>query len=401
MGQALIPKTATSQFETGLYTEAFAAVLAEHSAPAPISVPVQVRHPVRARQRSSSDDWRQIAALGWLLLLSTGAASWYAIVDPVWSTPITIPSLVTSSPHIRLTSMPDSRFIQGGMPITGAVRAGAGADELVLATIDPILLKPAEMGVETAALSTPATLAPAQTTHSPARDLVALAIEPSLSAPPSSYQLPNDIIGVRADDDLEKPVAIRNGEVKGPIRNPFVDLYPQEPQRGWPNISTASFARTGKAQSEDPQSDSSSADVPDAKGDARSHAGSQESHPGGGAPGGSSEGKKDSKSDKAAHDSDGPASAGPKGRGDAGSGGSATAGGKGPKAGKDKPSAGKSAPGGPQDNHNSNRGGPSPGKADQNSKSDTDKKDKDKGKDKDKDKDKAGKDKGDKAKGTH
>jgi hypothetical protein len=392
MGQALIPKTATSQIETGLYTEAFAAVLAEHGAPAPISAPIEVRRTVGGRQRSSSDGWRHIAALAWLLLLSTGAASWYAIVDPVWSTLIAIPSPVITSLQIRPTSPLNSRLVEGGTPLTSAVRVGAGADELVLETIDPILPQPAEMGVETAALSTPATVAPSQT-HRPARDLVVLAVEPSLSAPPSIHELPNDIIGVLADDDLEKPVTVRNGEIKGPIRNPFGDLYPEEPQRGWPNISTASFARTGKTQSENPQSDNSSADLPDTKGDARSHAGSQDI---GGAPSGGSPGKKDSKSDKASHDSDGPADAGPKGGGKAGPGGGATAEGKGLKAGKDKPSA----PGGPQDDHNSNRGGPSPGKADQdkNSKSDVDKKDKDKGKGKDKDK--GGKDKGDKAKGA-
>jgi hypothetical protein len=396
MGQALIPKTATSQIETGLYTEAFAAVLAEHGAPAPISAPIEVRRTVGGRQRSSSDGWRHIAALAWLLLLSTGAASWYAIVDPVWSTLITIPSPVITSLQIRPTSPLNSRLVEGGTPLTSAVRVGAGADELVLETIDPILPQPAEMGVETAALSTPATVAPSQTTHRPAHDLVVLAVEPSLSAPPSIHELPNDIIGVLADDDLEKPVTVRNGEIKGPIRNPFGDLYPEEPQRGWPNISTASFAR--KTQSEDLQSDDSSADLPNTKGDAGSHAGAQDPHSDG-APSGGSQGKKDSKSDKAAHDSDGPASAGPKGGGDAGPGGGATAGGKDPKAGKDKPSAGKSASGGPQDNHNSNRGGPSPGKADQdkNSKSDVDKK----GKGKDKDRDKGGKDKGDKAKGLH
>jgi hypothetical protein len=364
-------------------------------------MPVKAGHTIRGRQRPSSDDAQhlptlQAAALGWLLLLSSGTAAWYAIVDPVWRTPVIISSPVTTSLQIRPTSPPNSRFFQGGTALTSAVPAGASADELVLATIDPILRHPAEMGVETAALSTPATVAPSQTTHKPARDPVVSAVEASPSASPSARQLPTDIIGVRPGDDLERPITVRNGETKGPIRNRFVELYPEEPQRGWPNISTASFAR--KTQSEDLQSDDSSADLPNTKGDAGSHAGAQDPHSDG-APSGGSQGKKDSKSDKAAHDSDGPASAGPKGGGDAGPGGGATAGGKGPKAGKDKPSAGKSASGGPQDNHNSNRGGPSPGKADQdkNSKSDVDKK----GKGKDKDRDKGGKDKGDKAKGLH
>ena len=208
--------------------------------------------------------------------------------------------------------------------------------------IDPIFPKPTEIKVETAALLTPATVLPSPTTDRPARDLVvSAAVEPTLSAPPSTH--PNDTIGARPGDELENPHTVRNGEVKEALGNPFDDLYPEKPQRALSKISTASREGTR----------SSGADVPDAKGDTRdatSHTGLQDPKPAGGAPSGSSQGKKESKSDNGGHGSNGPAS-----------------GGKGPKAGKDKPSAGKSAPAGLQDNHRSNGGKPSPRKADQNS----------------------------------
>ena len=91
-------RTAASQIGTGRYTEGFAAILAEH-APGPMLAPVEVCRPARVRRELPSDDARHLpalkaAALGWLLLLSTGAASWYAIVDPIWSIPITLPSQV-------------------------------------------------------------------------------------------------------------------------------------------------------------------------------------------------------------------------------------------------------------------------------------------------------------------
>jgi hypothetical protein len=376
MGPPFIPKTVTSEIETGLYTEGFAAILSEREALAPISAPVEARRTMHGHRGPSSDDVRHLpalkaAALGWLLLLGSGAASWYAIVSPMQRTPTIVTSLATTSLHIRPTSMPNSRLIQGENPLTGAVQAVAAADEFVLAMIDPIFPKPTEIKVETAALLTPATVLPSPTTDRPARDLVvSAAVEPTLSAPPSTH--PNDTIGARPGDELENPHTVRNGEVKEALGNPFDDLYPEKPQRALSKISTASREGTR----------SSGADVPDAKGDTRdatSHTGLQDPKPAGGARSGSSQSKKESKSDNGGHGSNGPAS-----------------GGKGPKAGKDKPSAGKSAPAGLQDNHRSNGGKPSPRKADQNQKSDADKKNKDKP---GKDKDKPGKDKDDNAKG--
>jgi hypothetical protein len=253
-----------------------------------------------------------------------------------------------------------------------AVRVAAAADDWVFAIIDPILPIPSEMDVETAAASTAATIPPPQTTHRPAPDSIASFVETTPNAPTSSHRLPKDTIGVRPGDDPERPITSRNGEAKGSTGNSFIDLYPEKPQGGWPNITTASRARTGASQS-DAQPGSSSADGPDAKGNAVSHAGLQDPHPGGGAPSESNQGKKDSKSDKA------------------GPGGSATAGGTGHHASKDTSSAGKSAPAGHQDNPKSDRSGPSAEKADQKSKNDADKKDKDK----------SGKDKDGKGKGPH
>jgi hypothetical protein len=371
MGPPLTSKSATSQNTTDLYTEQFSAILAEHRVPAPISVLVKTGSTIRGRQKLLSDDARHLpalraAALGCLLLFSTGTASWYAIVDPIWSTPITIPTPVTTSLHVRPTSPPNSRLIQGGMPLTSAARAVPGADEWVFATVDPILPGTFEVDVEIASLSTPS-----QTMHRPTPDLIASFVETAPNAPTSGLRLPKDPINVRSGNDPEKPVTIRNGEVKGAVGSPsFVGLYPERPQSSWPNISTASRAGTGTSQSEDPQLDSSSADFSDAKGNARSHAGPRGPHSDS-APSSDSQGKKDSKSDKTSHDSDAPAGAEPKGGGQEGPGGGATAEGKSPKAGKDKPSA----LGDPQDNHNSNRSGPSPGKADRdkNSKSNADK----------------------------
>ena len=346
MWAPLLPKAPTSEIETGLYTEAFAAVLAEHGRPAPMSAPVEARRTVRVRRGLGSDDARHLPALragglGWLLLFSIGAALWYSIVDPVWSIPRTIPSPIAIAPLIR-HSAPRFWAIESETLLIEADQAAAAADERVFA-IDPTLPRPSEIAVETAALSTQATVPPSQTTHRPAPDLIASFVETTPNPPTSSHRSPKDTISVRPGDDLEKPVTGRNGEAKGAIGNPFVDLYPEQPQSVGPSITTASGVGPGASQSENPQPDSS-ADAPDAEGNATSHTGPQE--------------------------------------------------GKGPKAGKDKPSAakekpsaGKSVPAGPQDNHNSSGGKPSPGKPDQNRKSDADKKDK------------PGKDKGDKAKG--
>jgi len=370
MGPPATPKTVVPQIDSSLYTAQFAAVLAEYSATAPIWVPAKRGLTERGRQRTSSNDWRHVTALGWLLLISIGAASWYAIVDPVWRTREIIPGPVTTSPPILPTSMPSLWLLESETLLVNGVRVAAAAHDWVLAmtdhpifpeaaemSVDPaeVSVDPAEMSVDTAALSTPATLPPPQTT------------QPAATAPPSTDQSPRDTIGVRPGDELEKPITVRNGELKGELGNPLFDLYPEQPQSALPNVSTASRAGTETTPSENPQAGSSGADVLDAKGDAGdagSHAGSQDPHPGDGI----SQGKEKSET-----------KAGPGGSAPAGDSGQHN---KGPKAGNDTPSAGKSAPGRSQDNHTSNGSGPSKGKADpnKNSKSDADKKDqKDKG----------------------
>src|SRR4051812_46506119 len=102
MGPQLTSPTATSRPDTGPYTEQFAAVLAEHSAPAPM--PIEAARSVPARLSLSADDARHLpalkaAALGWFLLLGSGAASWYAIVGPMQRTSAIIPSFAATSPR--------------------------------------------------------------------------------------------------------------------------------------------------------------------------------------------------------------------------------------------------------------------------------------------------------------
>ena len=119
MGPPFIPKTATSEIETGLYTEGFAAILSEREAPAPISAPVEARRTMHGHRGPSSDDVRHLpalkaAALGWLLLLGSGAASWYAIVSPMQRTP-TIPLQA----WLRLHSI----FVRPACQIRGSSKA--------------------------------------------------------------------------------------------------------------------------------------------------------------------------------------------------------------------------------------------------------------------------------------
>jgi hypothetical protein len=344
-------KTTASKAESGLYSKAFAAILAE-PAPAPIPAPVEANRTVHARQKPISEGWGHIAALGWLTMLSVSAASWYAVVDPVWTTLITIPS--TTTPHIRPARMA-SLPIEGATLLLDVVRATAAGDERALEAIDTFAQRPSEMGVNTAVDSTAATVS----THRPAPELIASPVKSAQNDFDIQPPIAKDAIGTRPGDDLGKAVTGRNGEAKGAMENPFVDLYAEEPQSG-PTITTASRAETAASQLGDSPS-SSSPPGP---------------HPVDAAPSGKGQGKKETKGEKP------------------GPGKSTAAEGRGPKAGKDKPSIGKSAPAGPKDNHNLSGGKPSPEKADQKEKGDADKKDKDKP-----GKDKPGKDKSDKAKG--
>jgi hypothetical protein len=345
MGPPRASQIDTPEIETGFYTEQFAAVLAEHSALAPILMPVGSGRSMRARRGLLSDDARHLpalkaAALGWLLLLGGGAATWYAIVSPMQRTPMIVRDLAATSANTRAINTPYSWLIESGSLLVGAVRAALAADEWVVETEKPIFPEPAEMDVETAAVSTPNAVPPSQMTHSQATDFVASDVEPSV--PPSTPQLPKDVIGSRLGDAQQRPHTVPDSGGKGAFGNPFVDLYSERPQRALGDISTASRVSDAGGGSQ-PDVKQSKKNAKSDKGVAKSHTAPQDSHPHD-ARSDSSPGKKDGKSGKSGPGSDGPANAGPKAGGHADPGGRASAG----------LSADKSASGGPQHSHKSN-----------------------------------------------
>ena len=300
---------------------------------------------MRARRGLLSDDARHLpaikaAALCWLLLLGGGAATWYAIVSPMQRTPMIIPGLAATSATTRAINTPYTWLIESGSLLIGAVRAALAADEWKIETEKPVFLEPAEIDVETAALSTPNAVPPSQMTHSQATDFVASHVEPNV--PTSTHQLAKDIIDSQLGGEQQGPHTVPNGEGKGAFGDPFVDLYSEKPQRALRDISTASRVSDADGGSQ-PDVKQNKKNAKSDKGVTKSNAAQQDSHPHN-ARSDSSPGKKDGKSGKSGVGSDEPANSGPKAGGDVAPGGRASAG----------PSAEKSASRGPQDSHKSN-----------------------------------------------
>jgi len=315
--------------EPGHYSQQFAAVLAEGHGPASKSAK-DVIGPVPARHGLSPDDARHLpalvaAGLAFLLLVGSGAASWYAIIGALpRDGQIAFGTSVAASDHHSIAPTPRATaLVESGTPLPSDSRPPAGAlpapvewsarEVWLPAAVDPVLSEPVPVGIETAAAPVAPQLKPVA---QPAPDVVAAAAESSAT--------PEDLADpVEATPDqvprpgTGAPVTVGGGsDSKGTGNSLFVDPYPEKPAAALSNVTTASRVGTGGAAGND--------NAPAGSGNTPGNGNQTDTHS-----------KKDGKGAKG-NAGDGPGPAGPDAKGDAGPPGGKGPGSSGPDAKDDK-----------------------------------------------------------------